>query len=298
MKGRKAMLLHGQYPIVSWLVNNTDRQQDERIPTSCKVADVHEMLIELDESEKESAVHKTYEVGPFSVFSADHVRSNSSGSTARDICINSERTIVETIMHREDSDSSDPVSFDAEVCFGMAFEYSAEPLSRDTEIVDQTSAVSSRDFSMQHLLDLELRTHFFSDKTTRELMYNYINVVADLLQPASHSQNPYKTIYVPTALIGSADRLCSIGMADASHSNVAVFHAILSVSAFHLRGTENLPERTIFDKLGRLHRGKAFEFLQKALLNDLDRSDHQAAISAMMSLVSSDVSVTSFSDDY
>lgn len=126
-------------------------------------------------------------------------------------------------------------------------------------------------------------------------MYNYITVVADLLQPASHYQNPYKSIYVPNALIGSPDSLTGVATSELSHSNVAVFHGILSVSAFHLRGTDTSPERAVFDKLGRLHRGKALEHLQKALLDELDRSDHHVAMSAMMSLVSSDVSLFSLS---
>ena len=79
-------------------------------------------------------------------------------------------------------------------------------------------------------------------------------------------------------------------MLEPSHSNIAVFHEILSVSAIHLRGTDASSDRIVFDKLGRLHQGKAFEHLQKALLDELDRSDHDVAMSAMMPLVSSDVS--------
>jgi hypothetical protein len=239
------------------------------------------MLVELDEAEKKSGFHKTHEIGPFSVFSAKYARSRSSGNKSRDTHSLCEVPIVE--MYREDSVSSDLASLCGEVYFDTQLDLSTESFSQDIEIVDRTS-----DFPC--CLDLELRTNFFSDNTTRELMYNYINVVADLLQPASHYQNPYKSIYVPTALVGSSDSLGGMGMLEPSPSNVAVFHAILSVSAFHLRGTENLPERTIFDKLGRLHRGKAFKSLQKALLDELDSSDHHAAISAMMSLVSSDVS--------
>lgn len=290
LKGRKAMLLHGKCVALTEALRIVDGQLDERIPTSYKVADIHEMLVTLDEAEKESALCLGHGVGPFSVFPAGRVSSTiSRKSVSRDSSSLSD--IPGAIVSYEDTDYSVPVNVDEEMYFNMFRRTLAENCQEDDlEIVAQTSTFDQNSSTMSWLFDFELRTTSFSDKTTRELMYNYITTVADLLQPASHYQNPYKSIYVPNALIGSSDSLVGVGMLEPSHSNVAVFHAILSVSAFHLRGTDTCPERIVFDKLGRLHRGKAFEHLQKALLDELDRSDHHAAMSAMLSLVSSDVS--------
>jgi hypothetical protein len=247
------------------------------------------MLVGLNEAEREWGIHKNHEIGPFSVFSTNRALSDSKECASRDIN-SSGPPAVETTLYCDNSDTS-ITDLIEEISFDMDLAIETEDPPMDIELIDQSSTVLSDSSTFLHLFDLELRTHLFSDKTTRELMHNYINVVADLLQPANHSQNPYKSIYVPTAMVGSAESLGGVGMLEASHSNVAVFHALLSVSAFHLRGTDSLPERAVFDKLGRLHRGKAFESLQIALLDELDRSDHHAAISAMLSLVSSDVSI-------
>jgi hypothetical protein len=252
------------------------------------------MLVTLDEAEKESISYVDHGVGPFSVFPVDRSSTATQKRTSRDPPADSESTLEASVPY-EDNDYSVPVTLNEEVCFKMMPEIPGGSLDEDLEIVAQTSSFNQNGSTITSLLDLELRTQFFSDKATRELMHNYITTVADLLQPASHYQNPYKSIYVPNALIGSADSIGGVGMLERSHNNVAVFHAILSVSAFHLRGTDASPDRVVFDKLGRLHRGKALEHLQIALLDELDRSDHNAAMSAMMSLVSSDVSLQSLS---
>jgi hypothetical protein len=259
------------------------------IPKSCKVADVHGMLLTLDEAEKESTSHEHHEVGPFSVFSVGPASPGSGRKASRHIDGVADDIAAEASLHTVNDDCSVPVTINEEVCLNMGPEVSDNEIEEDIEVVAQVSNCLFDHPTSSTLVQVELTTNLFSDKVTRELMYNYVNIVADLLQPASHFQNPYKSIYVPNALVGSADSLAGVGLLESSHSNIAVFHAILSVSAFHLRGTDALPDRAMYDKLGRLHRCKAFQHLQKALLDELDREDHRAAMSAMMSLVSSDV---------
>ena len=255
------------------------------------------MLDTLDEAERESALHechKSHKSGPFSIF---FTLSNPRERISCDnICV--EDLVAETPQHCEVSNCSALIATDGEVSLHINLQLPTEDSARVGKFVDNTLSVQPPRSDLPHSLDLELRTHFFSDKATQELMHNYVNVVADLLQPASHYQNPYKSIYVPTALVGSIDGLGGCGAFEATHSNAAVFHAILSVSAFHLRGTNTTAERATFDELGRLHRGKALKSLQIALLDELDKSDHHAAMSAMMSLVSSDVCISSRDKDY
>ena len=246
------------------------------------------MLVTLDEVEKGPTFHKNHEIGPFSVFTMSHATSASGRKESRDTEF--ANIAAETAMRFVNSSCSVPVALDEDGSLEMGFELSDKSFKGDIEVLVQDSTCSLEGPTLSSPIPLEFMTNLFSDKVTRELMYNYVNIVADLLQPASHFRNPYKSIYVPNALIGSAESLTGVGLLEPSHSNVAVFHAILSVSAFNLRGTEALPDRVVYDNLGRLHRCKAFKHLQKALLDELDREDYHAVMSAMMCLVSSDVS--------
>ena len=172
---------------------------------SYKVVDIHEMLVTLDEVAKESFLCLDHGVGVFSVFPAGRVSPTiSRESISRDSLSLSDTP--EAIVSYVNTGYSIPVNIDEEMYFNMIPRTLAENCQEDDlEIIAQTSTFDPNSSTMSRLFDLELRTTFFSDKTTGELMYNYITTVADLLQPASHYQNPYKSIYVPNALIGSSD---------------------------------------------------------------------------------------------
>jgi len=166
------------------------------------------------------------------------------------------------------------------------------PFEDEVELIDGDTQHNSRNNQTSSLLDTELRTAVYSNKTIGLLMQNYIANITDLLQPVCHPRNPYQSIYVPNALIGSSNLVLGMNnsASELSFSNVAIFHALLSVSAFHLRGTSYTENQPLFEQLGRFHRAKALQNLRMALLDDTRTIDHHATMAVMLSLVSSDVS--------
>ncbi|EAW11079.1 Zn(II)2Cys6 transcription factor [Aspergillus clavatus NRRL 1] len=141
-------------------------------------------------------------------------------------------------------------------------------------------------------LGLELTTiapemSLYIDTDVAELMDNYIHVVADLLQPARHTQNPYRSIYVPRAMEAAASGwVVGVG-GTSSQGGTALFHALLAVSAFHMH--QNQPDIPRYQRLGRLHRLKAVESLQKSLAEGESAADYHTTMSAMLSMVSIDL---------
>lgn len=144
-----------------------------------------------------------------------------------------------------------------------------------------TPAASALDPGSPHLSNLSL----FIDSVAAELMHNYIHVVSHVMQPISHPQNPYRSIYAPRAIAAGS---IIVGINNGgSHSGAALSHALLAVSAFHLY--RHQPEKQHYDKLARLHRVEALSSLKKALVRGESSSDSFTTLSAMLSLVSIDV---------
>ncbi|KAL3451365.1 fungal-specific transcription factor domain-containing protein [Aspergillus insuetus] len=134
----------------------------------------------------------------------------------------------------------------------------------------------------------------YSDTTTAELMDNYIHVVADLLQPAHHTQNPYLSLYVPKAMEAAAAGLL-IGVGGSpSQAGTALFHALLAVSAFHMH--RHRPEQVRYSRKGRMHRLKAIEGLQRSLAEPEMDTDCHTIMSAMLSMASIDLMEGSMTD--
>ncbi|KAL4988652.1 hypothetical protein BDW68DRAFT_186993 [Aspergillus falconensis] len=109
----------------------------------------------------------------------------------------------------------------------------------------------------------------YKDSNIAELMDNYFHVVVDLLQPARHSQNPYRSLYDSPSPVGTA-----------------LFHALVAASAFHMH--RRRLDTTRYRDEGRLHRLKAIKSLQLSFANADITSDSHTSISAMLSMVSID----------
>lgn len=149
--------------------------------------------------------------------------------------------------------------------------------------------------------DAIILTHGLSayvDPALAELMHNYIHVVADLLQPAHHRHNPYRSLYVPKAVGAAAASLFVGATGTASQAGTALFHALLAVSASHLHRQQ--PDQPRYGRQGRMHRIKAIEHLQICLAEPEKGKENHTMMSAMLSMVSIDVSsspLTSKSQD-
>ncbi|OJJ44219.1 hypothetical protein ASPZODRAFT_160869 [Penicilliopsis zonata CBS 506.65] len=126
------------------------------------------------------------------------------------------------------------------------------------------------------------------NREVSQLLHNYIHVVADLLQPASHSLNPYRSIYFSRAIASSAGQLVGVQGSPESGAT-ALFHALLAVSAFHLH-RQSAGTVPYYEKLGRVHRVRAIESLQKALpCAEENMQDVYTTMSAMLSMASIDI---------
>ncbi|KAL3457282.1 fungal-specific transcription factor domain-containing protein [Aspergillus heterothallicus] len=134
----------------------------------------------------------------------------------------------------------------------------------------------------------------YVDPAMAELMHNYIHVVADLLQPAHHTHNPYRSLYVPKAIEAASGNLFLGAGGIPSQAGTALFHALLAVSAFHLH--RHQPDQERYGRQGRMHRIKAIEGLQWSLAEPDNGKDYHTTMSAMLSMVSIDLMEGSMSD--
>lgn len=134
----------------------------------------------------------------------------------------------------------------------------------------------------------------FSSFWMEKLLSHYILRVADILQPVYHPQNPFRSIHAQYAIVSSTKPLFdqSHGAGSESISHRVIFHSILSTAAFHLRGRSDArhPAWEFYDNLGRCLRLQALKDLQQAIAEpSLDEEAHCARLSAILTLVTSDV---------
>ena len=129
----------------------------------------------------------------------------------------------------------------------------------------------------------------FQDPQTSTLMYHYMDHVADLLQPVLHPMNPWRTTYFPFALEGCPELFLSQSSSPSSYASIALFHSLLSSAAFHLRNVTGDSKK--FHKLGLQHRAKSLHALNAALTRPNDSQLYTVYLTAMLSLVTIDVSI-------
>ncbi|KAL3487215.1 fungal-specific transcription factor domain-containing protein [Aspergillus germanicus] len=237
--------------------------QDTNLPTQVDLAQIDRMIQEL-----EGVVHALGGgvVGAFSAFAVE-------GEGSRGV-----------VDDDDDDDDDGSLAVDEPGEFskvGSSSELddvsvvSLEPLGLDRAVVAQSLPV-------------------YSDTTTAELMDNYIHVVADLLQPAHHTHNPYLSLYVPKAMEAAAAGLF-IGVGGTpSLAGTALFHALLAVSAFHMY--RHQPNQVRYSRQGQMHRLKAIEGLQHSLAEPDIGTDYHTIMSAMLSMASIDLMEGSMTD--
>lgn len=140
--------------------------------------------------------------------------------------------------------------------------------------------------------------HHFSENftpLTDKLLSHYILKVANILQPINHPQNPFRSIHAGYAMEFSTKPLLDKSYRTQAHfsSHRVIFHSILSTAAFHLRGLSTAKDKewSFYDQTGRKHRLEALKYLQDVIAEPfLDAETHCARFSAILTLVTSDVS--------
>ena len=137
-------------------------------------------------------------------------------------------------------------------------------------------------------LDRALPFSFSGQAPATVLLHHYMENMVYMMQPVSHRSNPFKTIYLTTALAGSRD----LASPQISPATVSVYHSVLASAAINLQGSA--PEKaSCFHGLAYYHRQEALKAARSAL--DGRYCSYKAVMTAILSLVSVDVSVTAHS---
>jgi hypothetical protein len=125
-----------------------------------------------------------------------------------------------------------------------------------------------------------------------ELFSHYLLRVADVTQVISHSGNIFRSIYAKFAMQVWTQPLFNIGPQATLSSHKAIFCALVSTAAFHLRGLSSLKHVNweLYNHVGISYRLRALQYLQQAITEpSADTEAHCAKLSAMLTLVELDV---------
>lgn len=113
----------------------------------------------------------------------------------------------------------------------------------------------------------------------RSLFHYWVTVLSGLMIPTQRHDNPFRTIFVPLALTKPDSNSASSG-------NVALLHAIYSVSAFNLARLSPASERLI--TLGTKHHKLALGHLRRNLMHH-DQSQREAVLATIITMSSIEV---------
>ncbi|KAH7134532.1 fungal-specific transcription factor domain-containing protein [Dactylonectria estremocensis] len=155
------------------------------------------------------------------------------------------------------------------------------------------STPTSRPSELIHLPIQHIRSSLLGDTEADLLMHHYMVHVADVLQAILHTRNPYRGLYVPTAIEGACIHV-SDNRAAKTKLRSALYHALLASAAYHLWNCDKAQIR--YKKLAVEHKYRAIHSLQDAVNSQLPGSDHHVLLMAMLSLVT--IGVMSGDDDF
>lgn len=150
----------------------------------------------------------------------------------------------------------------------------------------ESNSATPKSLSLSHERPLSL----FSNSTTAMLVHHYEQYSICLMQPVYHLQSPFKTIYFTTALQGCPDLNMATNGSKVSIASTAVYHSILTCSAINLLGLR--PNAGRLHQLAYYHKQIALSAARKALATKT--STYKELMTAILSLVSVDVSIPSF----
>lgn len=129
---------------------------------------------------------------------------------------------------------------------------------------------------------------------TRYLLNYYVNQVADLMTVIPLTENPWKSIYFPRALMAIGELLALGHTSDAKN---ALLNALLAVSAFNLQSKfpKNSPPMKFYLNLGIRLRNQASVFVKKLLNSSggiescVRNEKYKDVLCAVMSMISVDL---------
>lgn len=239
------------------------------------------MLGELERCSKLPGLETTASFGPFSVFQVDMIRAQS--ANANDWDANNSHSYEDVPVCRSPGGPSQrresliitELDEDVDDYVPSLSQGSPVSLSSGPMIVSPSSEYPS----------------FWMNK----LLSHYILRVADVSQPISHPQNPFRSIHAQYAMDVWTKPLIDMsrGPQTAFLNHRVIFYSIISTAAFHLRGLVTIkhPKWKFYNCIGRTHRLKALICMQEAMKEpSFDAESHCARISAIHTLIDSDVS--------
>uniref|UniRef100_A0A060T279 ARAD1C26884p n=1 Tax=Blastobotrys adeninivorans TaxID=409370 RepID=A0A060T279_BLAAD len=141
---------------------------------------------------------------------------------------------------------------------------------------------------------LPTNTLYFNPQA-RFLLDHYINHVCEIMMVVRHSQNPWKSIYLPRAICAIGE-LVSVGHTASSKN--ALLHALMSVSACHLQSKypENSYQRRHYYNLSQQLKSEAYKWFSECLMKNFARQKYKDIMAAVLSMVSIDVVAGSATD--
>lgn len=108
----------------------------------------------------------------------------------------------------------------------------------------------------------------------RQLMHHWVTVFSVLMIPTEHSDNPFRSIYIPLALLATEQKQSRSG-------HLALLHAMYAISAFHQ--SQLCPTDVGHSAIGAKHHCISLRYLHRSLLEQQD-SQQEAILAAIISL--------------
>ncbi|UPK95338.1 hypothetical protein LCI18_006273 [Fusarium solani-melongenae] len=173
-------------------------------------------------------------------------------------------------------------------CFPPVQESSDQQASFDTDHVERNHQLTPTSGAVLNLtkVDTHLPKHIsitlFGNAEVDSLMNHYNLHVADLLQPIDHSGNPFRTLYLSTALEGVSYRAWDTETPTAKVYS-ALSHSLVAASAFHRWNCGQLQPN--YRDMGVKHRYYAIQALQGAIQQAAPAANYKILMVAVLSLI-------------
>ncbi|KAJ4250923.1 hypothetical protein NW762_011573 [Fusarium torreyae] len=150
---------------------------------------------------------------------------------------------------------------------------------QETSATDTTLTLFERNSPVTQIID----TSLFKNPEINSLMNHYNTHVARLLVPVDHFENPYRRLYLPTAIEGILNRESRIkSPSDMAHT--ALYQSLLASAAFHRWNCDHRQIR--YREIGAKYRYQAMKSLQSAVNEGAPAASYQVLMITILSLVS------------
>lgn len=170
---------------------------------------------------------------------------------------------------------------------------SAERVSSSTPVIHHVPRVfvKASETKVSPILDVmkwKKDRYFLSDEA-RALLYHYDKNVIRTMSVVAHQKNPWKTIFLPRSYSAIGNM---VGKGQTSLARNALLHSMLAIGSFHVHTKvvgENPAQKAYFYEMGVTLRSEAYKYLTQCLKGDLSRQKYKDVVSAILSMVTTDV---------